>query len=93
MRVAIARALAPDPRLLLVDEPTLGVDLLARDGILALLRSLAGEGIAVLTSTGESVGLAGADARSRSATASCAAAPAGARGGGAVAPPGGGEGQ
>jgi putative ABC transport system ATP-binding protein len=62
VRVAIARALALQPKLLLIDEPTIGVDLLARDEILLLLRSLAGEGMAVLTSTGESTGLSGARA-------------------------------
>jgi ABC-type multidrug transport system ATPase subunit len=61
VRVAIARTLALEPALLVIDEPTRGVDLLERDGILALLRSLADEGIAVLASTGESTGLAGAD--------------------------------
>jgi ABC-type ATPase involved in cell division len=62
VRVAIARALAPAPRLLLIDEPTIGVDLLARDGILRLLQSLAQDGIAVLMSTGETAGLSGARA-------------------------------
>jgi ABC-type multidrug transport system ATPase subunit len=61
VRVAIARTLALEPALLVIDEPIKGVDLLERDGILALLRSLADEGIAVLASTGESTGLAGAD--------------------------------
>ncbi len=62
VRVAIARALSLQPRLLLIDEPTIGVDLLARDAILMLLRSLAGEGMAVLTSTGDTTGLSGARA-------------------------------
>jgi ABC-type lipoprotein export system ATPase subunit len=61
VRVMIARALAGRPKLLVVDEPTLGVDLLERDHILALLRSLADEGIAVLTSTDKTTGLSGAD--------------------------------
>ncbi len=61
IRVAIARALTSEPRLLVIDEPTIGVDLLSRDGILELLRSLANEGLAVLTSTGEGTGLLGAD--------------------------------
>jgi len=61
VRVGIARALTLEPALLVIDEPTRGVDLLARDGVLALLRSLADDGIAVLASTGESTGLAGAD--------------------------------
>jgi ABC-type multidrug transport system ATPase subunit len=61
VRVALARALVLGPSLLVIDEPTRGVDLLERDGILALLRSFADEGIAVLTSTGETTGLSGAD--------------------------------
>jgi ABC-type multidrug transport system ATPase subunit len=61
VRVAIARALVREPRLLVIDEPTIGVDLLARDGILSLLRSLANEGIAVLTSTADAAGLEDAD--------------------------------
>jgi ABC-type multidrug transport system ATPase subunit len=62
VRVAIARALALGPRLLILDEPTVGVEVEERDRLLALLRSLANEGIAVLASAGElSAGLAGAD--------------------------------
>jgi ABC-type multidrug transport system ATPase subunit len=61
VRVAIARAIALEPALLVIDEPTRGVDLLERDGILGLLRSFADEGIAVLASTSDSTGLAGAD--------------------------------
>jgi putative ABC transport system ATP-binding protein len=61
VRVALARAFVREPRLLVIDEPTIGVDLLARDGILALLRSLADEGIAVLTSTADAAGLEHAD--------------------------------
>jgi ABC-type multidrug transport system ATPase subunit len=61
VRVVIARALVLGPKLLVIDEPTIGVDLLARDGILLLLRSLADEGIAVLASAGETTGLSGTD--------------------------------
>jgi energy-coupling factor transporter ATP-binding protein EcfA2 len=61
LRVAVARALALAPLLLVIDEPTKGVDLLERDAILTLLRSLADEGIAVLSCTGEATGLSGAD--------------------------------
>ncbi len=59
--VAIARALANEPKLLIMDEPTIGVDLLARDQVLLLLRSLADEGMAVFTSTGEMTGLSEVD--------------------------------
>jgi ABC-type lipoprotein export system ATPase subunit len=61
LRVGLARTLAVQPRLLVVDEPTRGVDQLDRDDVLRLLRSLADEGIAILASTRESIGLAGAD--------------------------------
>jgi ABC-type multidrug transport system ATPase subunit len=61
LRVALARTLALEPRLIVIDEPVQGVDLIDRDPILSLLRSLADEGIAVLASTGESTGLSEAD--------------------------------
>ncbi|HTA35217.1 MAG TPA: ATP-binding cassette domain-containing protein [Solirubrobacteraceae bacterium] len=61
IRVALARVLALEPRLLVIDDPIGGVDLLARDGILALLRRIADDGVAVLASTGESAALSGAD--------------------------------
>jgi ABC-type lipoprotein export system ATPase subunit len=61
LRVALARALVLEPALLVIDEPTKGVELLARDGILALLRAIANDGITVLATTGEPSGLAGAD--------------------------------
>jgi energy-coupling factor transporter ATP-binding protein EcfA2 len=61
LRVALARSLALEPSLLVIDDPVRGVDLLQRDSILALLRSLADEGIAVLVSTDEATALAGAD--------------------------------
>jgi energy-coupling factor transporter ATP-binding protein EcfA2 len=59
--VAIASALITAPALLVIDEPTNGVDLLERDPLLALLRSIANEGTAVLMSTGEAQGLSGVD--------------------------------
>jgi putative ABC transport system ATP-binding protein len=61
VRVAIARALTCEPRLLIIDEPTLGVEVTKRDAILKLLRSLTGDGIAVLSSTGDGPGFLGAD--------------------------------
>lgn len=61
VRVAIARALTLRPAMLVIDEPVKGVELLQRDPILALLRSLADEGLALLVSAGEATALAGAD--------------------------------
>lgn len=62
VRVAIARAAALQPRVLLVDEPTIGIDQPDRDEILALLQSFAAEGIAIVMSTGEAPALSGARA-------------------------------
>lgn len=59
--VGIARSLVHEPQLLVIDEPTLGVDVFERDRILSLLRSLADDGISVLMSVGETTCLAGAD--------------------------------
>lgn len=51
-RVEIARALLHRPRLLLLDEPTVGLDVKARADILAHVRALvAGEGLGVLWAT------------------------------------------
>ena len=61
VRVAIARTLALEPALLVIDEPTSGVDVLQRDPLLALLRSIANEGTAVLMSAGDAQGLSGVD--------------------------------
>jgi ABC-type ATPase involved in cell division len=61
VRVVIASALVAAPSLLVIDEPTSGVDLLDRDSLLALLRSIASEGTAVLMSTGDAQGLSGVD--------------------------------
>jgi ABC-type multidrug transport system ATPase subunit len=59
--VGIARSLVHRPRLLVIDEPTLGVDVFERDRILSLLRNLADDGVSVLMSVGETTCLSGAD--------------------------------
>jgi zinc/manganese transport system ATP-binding protein len=50
-RVLLARALVSRPRLLLLDEPTSGVDLHTRAEVLGLLGQLRDEGLAVVLTT------------------------------------------
>jgi ABC-type multidrug transport system ATPase subunit len=61
VRVTLARALLRSPKLIVIDEPALGVSFRQRDEIIALLRSFADEGVAVLCSTDSSTGFLGAD--------------------------------
>lgn len=60
-RVSLAQALVLEPTLLVVDEPVTGVDLLEQGDVLALLRSIADDGIAVLMSVSESTEFPNAD--------------------------------
>lgn len=52
-RVFLARALIRSPRLLLLDEPTSGVDIKTRDDVLHLLAELNRDGVTVILSTHE----------------------------------------
>jgi len=52
-RVFLGRALISNPRLLLLDEPTAGVDIKTRDDVLHLLDDLNHEGVTVIMSTHE----------------------------------------
>ncbi|HTL12433.1 MAG TPA: ATP-binding cassette domain-containing protein, partial [Bdellovibrionota bacterium] len=47
-KVALAKCLEPAPRILLLNEPTRGVDVGAKTEIHALIRELAGQGMAIL---------------------------------------------
>ena len=50
-RTALAAALLHDPRLVLLDEPTVGLDPEAREGLWSKLRQLAARGVALLITT------------------------------------------
>src|SRR4051812_23534929 len=47
-RVVLAKWMATNPRLLILDSPTVGVDISAKDGIYEIIRRLASDGVAVL---------------------------------------------
>jgi simple sugar transport system ATP-binding protein len=47
-RVVLAKWMATNPRVLILDSPTVGVDISAKDGIYEIIRRLAREGVAVL---------------------------------------------
>ena len=47
-RVVLAKWLATRPRLLILDSPTVGVDIAAKDGIYMIVRKLAEEGLGVI---------------------------------------------
>jgi zinc/manganese transport system ATP-binding protein len=50
-RALIARALMSEPNLLILDEPTSGIDLQTRSEVLALVRELVGDGLTVVLTT------------------------------------------
>jgi zinc/manganese transport system ATP-binding protein/zinc transport system ATP-binding protein len=52
-RVFLARALIAEPDLLLLDEPTSGVDIRTRDEVLHLLAELNGQGVTIVLTTHE----------------------------------------
>jgi simple sugar transport system ATP-binding protein len=47
-RVVLAKWMATKPRLLILDSPTVGVDIAAKDGIYEIVKTLAANGVAVL---------------------------------------------
>jgi ABC-type Mn2+/Zn2+ transport system ATPase subunit len=50
-RAFVARAIAQEPKLLLLDEPTTGVDAATEDALRKIVRGLAASGLTVLTAT------------------------------------------
>lgn len=52
-RVSIAKWLAIDPKIIILDAPTIGVDIANKEGIFNIIKSLAQKGIAVIFVTDE----------------------------------------
>jgi ABC-type Mn2+/Zn2+ transport system ATPase subunit len=57
-RMFLARALTRDPELLLLDEPTSGVDITTRHAVLHLLADIAASGVAIVLTTHDLNGMA-----------------------------------
>jgi len=47
-RVVLAKWMATQPKILILDSPTVGVDIAAKDGIYEVVRALAAKGVAIL---------------------------------------------
>ena len=47
-KIVLAKWLATEPKLLILDSPTVGVDFQGKDGIYSIVRELAAKGIAVI---------------------------------------------
>ena len=47
-RVVLAKWMATEPKLLILDSPTVGVDIAAKDGIYEVIKALAADGVAIL---------------------------------------------
>jgi simple sugar transport system ATP-binding protein len=52
-KVVLARALVSQPRILVLDEPTRGIDVGAHAGVVVLIRKLCAEGLALLVASSE----------------------------------------
>ena len=50
-RLSIAMALISEPRILFLDEPTLGLDVLARSDLWEIIRALRGSGVTIILTT------------------------------------------
>jgi putative ABC transport system ATP-binding protein len=62
LRVSLARAIVREPRVLILDEPTNGIDPLERDPLLSLIQRIAHEsGVATLLTAGDTTSVTGAD--------------------------------
>jgi ABC-type sugar transport system ATPase subunit len=62
-KVVLARVLMAGPRIILLDEPTKGVDISTKQEIYRLIRALAGDGAAVIVVSSEFAELIGVSDR------------------------------